>query len=252
MRARTDGQLGARPLQAIVQTRLTQTIYALLRDKIASHDYAPGERLRLDALAIQLGVSRTPVRDALNQLAAEGLVEIRPRHGTFVARVDPETVAELYQMRLMIDTSVGKLLARRLAPGQLRTLGRLLDKLVKLVDGDTYVDFGAYLECDRAFHSAIVRLLGNSRLTALYEEINLPLWLVRAQQNAGAPHDARASLAEHQAILRALAAHDPGAAAEAMAAHIESSLGKLGVQLAPADHDELVGGPVDTPRRLSR
>jgi DNA-binding GntR family transcriptional regulator len=184
------------------------------------------------------------VRDALNQLAVEGLVEIRPRRGTFVAQVDRATVAELYQMRLMIDTSVGKLLARRLTAQQIRTLARLLDKLVKLVDGAAYIDYGAYLECDRAFHSAIVRMLGNARLTALYEEINLPLWLVRAQQDAGAPRDARGSLAEHQAIWAALAARDPHAAAEAMAAHIESSLGKLGVQLTPADHAELVNSHI--------
>src|SRR5437764_12825516 len=113
MRARRDGQTGPRPIKAIVQPGLTQTIYKLLRDKIANHDYAPGERLQLDPLAIQLGVSRTPVRDALNQLAVEGLVEIRPRRGTFVAQVDRATVAELYQLRLMIDTSVGKLLAPR-------------------------------------------------------------------------------------------------------------------------------------------
>jgi DNA-binding GntR family transcriptional regulator len=231
MRALRDGQTGARPIKAIIQTGLTQTVYKLLRTKIANHDYAPGERLQLDTLATQLGVSRTPVRDALNQLAAEGLVEIRPRRGTFVAQVDRQTVAELYQMRLMIDTSVGKLLARQLTPQQIRTLARLLDRLAKLVDGDTYVDYGAYLERDRAFHSAIVRLLGNARLTALYEEINLPLWLVRAQQDAGAPRDARGSLAEHEAVLQALAARDPLAAAEAMAAHIESSLGKLGGQL---------------------
>jgi DNA-binding GntR family transcriptional regulator len=147
-------------------------------------------------------------------------------------------------MRLMIDTSVGKLLARQLTERQIHTLARLLEKLVKLVDGAAYVDYGAYLECDRAFHSAIVQMLGNSRLTALYEEINLPLWLVRAQQDAGAPRDARDSLAEHQAIWAALAARDPHAAAEAMAAHIESSLGKLGVQLTPADHDELVNSHI--------
>ena len=88
-------------------------------------------------------------------------------------------------------------------------------------------------------------------MTALYEEINLPLWLVRAQQNAGAPLDARTSLAEHQAILRSLADHDPHAAAEAMAAHIESSLGKLDVQLVPADHAELVRAPADLSQAAS-
>src|ERR1700682_6002965 len=99
----------ARPIEASVQTGLTQTVYKLLHARIANHDYALGERLQLAPLAVQLGVSGTPVRDALNPLAAEGLVEIRPRRGTFVAQVDRDTVAEVYQMRLMIDHSVGKL-----------------------------------------------------------------------------------------------------------------------------------------------
>jgi DNA-binding GntR family transcriptional regulator len=206
-----------------------------LHAKLANHDFAPGERLRLDDLARQLGVSRTPVREALNQLAAEGLIEIRPRRGTFVAQVDRETIIQLYQLRLMIDTFVGKSLAPHITGRQLRTLSRLLDKLSSLVDGDTYVDFGAYLECDRAYHSAIVRQLDNRRLTTLHDEINLPLWLVRAQQDAGALRDAHESLAEHAAILKALELRDPDAAAEAMSAHIESSLRKLGAWLTPAD-----------------
>ena len=88
------------------------------------------------------------------------------------------------------------------------------NRLAGQVDGETYVACGAYLECDRAFHAAIVRMLGDQRLMALYEEINLPLWLVRAQE------------------------HDPVAAAEAMTAHIEGSVIKLGVKLGltRADH----------------
>src|SRR5947208_14749604 len=107
MRARQPRQTQPRPIRAIPGTRLTETVYKLLRARIANHDFASGERLRLDVLAAQLGVSRTPVREALNQLAVEGLIEIRPRHGTFVAKVDLDAVAELYQMRLMIDTSIG-------------------------------------------------------------------------------------------------------------------------------------------------
>ena len=82
MSSRRDGQTGARPIKAIGQTRLTLTIYKLLRTKLANHEFALGERLQLGVLAGQLGVSRTPVREALNQLAAEGLIEIRPRRGT--------------------------------------------------------------------------------------------------------------------------------------------------------------------------
>lgn len=244
MRAHRVGAAAPRAMKAITATRLNQAVYTQLRNTIVNHDYAPGERLQVDQLATQLGVSRTPVREALNLLASEGLVEVRPRHGTFVAQVDDTAVAELYQMRLMIDTSVGKLLPPRLSPRQLQILKRALDKLRRLTDGDTYRDYGAYLACDRAFHSTIVQQLGNSRLTALYEEINLPLWLVRAQQSAGTPQDARVSFAEHEAIFAALQARDPRAAAEAMAGHIESSLRKLGARVSPADHHQLVDLPI--------
>jgi DNA-binding GntR family transcriptional regulator len=238
MNGRPPRQTTAQPLKAIAQTRLTQTVYKLLRARIANHDFAPGERLRLEALSAQLGVSRTPVREALNQLAAEGLIEIRPRAGTFVAQVDMETISELYQMRLIIDTSVARLMAPRLTNRQIQSLTRLVDKLSQFVEGDSYLDYGAYLESDRAFHSAPVRMLGNRRLQALYEEINLPLWLVRAQRHAGAPHDARASLEQHRAILRGLQQRDPAAAVAAMTAHIEGSLVKLRVKLGltMADH----------------
>jgi DNA-binding GntR family transcriptional regulator len=74
-------------------------------------------------------------------------------------------------------------------------------------------------------------MLGNKRLMALYEEINLPLWLTRAQKDAGTPRDARMSLREHRAILRAFESRDPDAAAAAMAEHIEGSVDKLGVKL---------------------
>ncbi|MBV9358717.1 MAG: GntR family transcriptional regulator [Chloroflexi bacterium] len=232
-RTRRHGNPAERQLRVLTDASLTQTIYQLLRDRIGSHDYTPGERVRLDRLARELGVSRTPVREALNQLAAEGLIEIRPRRGTFVARADRRTIEELCQLRLMIDTFVGDLLARRITSSQLRSLRALYDKLVLLVQGDRYDDYGAYLERDRAFHSAIVRLVGNRRLTALYEEVNLPLWLVRAQQHAGTPHDASESLAEHRRILTALADRDPAAVVEAMGAHIRSSLAKLPTQLAP-------------------
>lgn len=223
MSSRTDGQIGHRPLQAIAQTRLTQTIYSLLRAKIANHDFASGERLRLDVLADQLGVSRTPVREALNQLALEGLIEIRPRRGTFVARVDQRSVAELYELRLMIDTYVGRQVAPTIRPVEIQRLRRLFAAIEEQVVGDAYHDYGAYLAADRAFHSAIVALAENQRLISLYEEINLPLWLVRAQQEAGLErdHDAAASLAGHHEIMEALEQKDPDRAARAMAEHIQ-------------------------------
>ena len=220
-------------LRAVAQSQLTPTVYRLLRSRISSGAFAPGERLQPDLLASPLRVSRTPVRDALNQLASEGLVEVRPRRGTFVARVDQRTVSELYQLRLMIDTFVGQLVVRKLTARQLRQLGRIIERMAALVHGDTYTDYAAYLDCDRAFHSALVRCVGNRRLQALYEEINLPLWLVRAQQAAGMAHDAdaRRSLDEHRAIFEALADRDAQRVVAAMAAHLERGRARLHLRL---------------------
>jgi len=233
-RVAAGGRLPSKPLQAIDQTQLAQRVYKLLRDKILGREFEPGERLQLALLAQQLGVSRTPVRDALNQLASEGLVEIRPRRGTFVARADLATVEELYQLRLMIDSFIGALVARQITRAQLRQLRQLLEKMERYVVGTSYVDYVAYLERDRAFHSAIVRFAGNRRLAALYEEINLPLWLIRAQDHAGMARsgDAQASLTEHRAILQALESRDPRRVVEAVEAHIHSGRSKLRIGLA--------------------
>jgi DNA-binding GntR family transcriptional regulator len=220
-------------LKAITQNQLTPSVYRQLRARIVGGAFAPGERLQPDQLAVQLRVSRTPVRDALNQLATEGLVEVRPRRGTFVARVDQRTVAELYQLRLMIDTFVGDLVVHALSRQQLRQIARVLERMATYVRGDTYTDYAAYLDCDRAFHSTLVRFAGNRRLVALYEEINLPLWLVRAQQAAGMAHsgDAGRSLDEHRAIYEALLARDPARVRQAMTMHLERGRSRVELRL---------------------
>jgi DNA-binding GntR family transcriptional regulator len=216
-------------LRALAETDLTQTTYDLLRARIAAGELVPGQRLQLEVLSAQLGVSRTPIRDALNQLAAEGLIEIRPRRGTFVARVDQHTVAELYQLRLMIDGFVGNLVAPTVSTAQLRTLRRLLRAIAAQVHGDTYRDYGAYLDADRAFHSAIISLADNQRLSSLYDEINLPLWLVRAQleSSMAQDNDAEASLAGHREILEALESRDPQRTARALSDHVSFARRRL-------------------------
>lgn len=240
-------------LRTIADTDLTQTTYDLLRARILAGGLSPGERLRLEALSAQLGISRTPIRDALNQLAAEGLIEIRPRRGTFVARVDQRSVVELYQLRLMIDTFVGTLVAPTVTPRQLRHLRRLFGAIAAQVHGDAYHDYGAYLQADRAFHSAIIALAGNQRLSSLYEEVNLPLWLVRAQQEAGLEqhHDAATSLAGHRAILEALELRDPERAARALAEHIGFARRRLDRWLSdePATRGTLDPAVADSTRK---
>ncbi|MDQ6669254.1 MAG: GntR family transcriptional regulator [Chloroflexota bacterium] len=216
---------------------MSQTAYQLLRERVVGGEFAAGERLRLDVLARQFGISRTPIREALNQLAEEGLIEIRPRRGTFVAKVDERTVAELYQLRFMIDRFSADMLARTISGRQVRQLARLLRRMAEQVQGERYLNYAAYLEADRAFHLAIVELVGNRRLSALYEEIILPLWLVRAQQEAGFAQDREAatSLESHRRILHALESGDPQVVVAAVVAHLDFGRNQLNAWLQ-AEH----------------
>ena len=220
--------------RTIPQTRLNEAVYRRLRGSILEGQLVPGQRLGLEALSQQFGVSRTPLRDALQQLALEGLIEILPRRGTFVARADGRTISELYQLRLMIDSFVSQLLVETLGARQLQRLRHLLQEMELCADGDRYRDYEGYLAADRAFHSALVRFTGNRRLVSLYEEVNLPLWLVRAQREAGMSEatDAQSSLAEHREILRALESRDRERVLRAIAAHIRSSCLKLDVKFS--------------------
>jgi DNA-binding GntR family transcriptional regulator len=244
-RAETEGAGHARQLVSednlapllhtapIERTRLTQAVYELLRDKIMARELLPGQRIDIPMLARRLGVSRTPVKEAVNRLAAEGAIEILPQHGTFVASIDWPTLLELHDMRVMIETYVCDSLAYPLADELLAELRRLQGEMERLTDGDRFVDFPAHLETDRLFHTAIVRLAGNSRLTQTYEQINLPLRLARAYPDTNALSGALATREEHLAILDALAAGDAPRAREATVRHLQNALarhmGRLGV-----------------------
>jgi len=216
------------------KTALTKAAYRLLRERVVGGELEAGERLQPDVLADEFGISRTPVRDALNQLAGEGLVEIHPRRGTFVARVDQQTVAELYQLRLMIDTFAAEALVPVITPRQKRHLASLLQRMAQQVEGDGYRSYTGYLNADRAFHLGIVELVGNHHLSAFYEEIILPLWLVRAQQEAGLAQDrdAATSLEHHQRILRTLQSGDREAARASVLAHLDFGRRRLDAWLS--------------------
>jgi GntR family transcriptional regulator, rspAB operon transcriptional repressor len=210
--------------EPIERTGLTQTVYELLRAKIMARELLPGQRIDVAMLARALGVSRTPVKEAINRLAAEGAIEILPQHGTFIASIDWPTLSELHDIRLMIETYVCDALTVPISDDKLTELRRLIEEMERLTDGDRFVDFPAHLEIDRLFHTAVVRLAGNARLAQLYEQINLPIRLARAYPDRGDLSGALATRAEHLAIVDALATGDAARAREATRDHLQSAL----------------------------
>jgi DNA-binding GntR family transcriptional regulator len=206
----------------ISHQQINERIYELLLSKIVTQELTPGQKLQsVEEIASALGVSRTPVKDAVNRLAVEGLLTIIPRKGTFVTDVTPEGIEELFDVRLMMELHAAALALERITDEEIEKLSQLLLSCQKLVDGDRYMDYEAFLDLDTDFHLSLFQSAGNSLLLKLYEGINLHLQVVRAYQKApGAAAGAAATQAEHNAILSALRGRDVGALQDALTAHI--------------------------------
>jgi DNA-binding GntR family transcriptional regulator len=207
---------------AVNVQRLTDAAYRTLKEQILTQAFAPGQRLNVDELAGRLGVSRTPVKDALNALANEGLVEIVPRKGTFVSELSAEMIAEVFELRRALELLAAELLVERVND---RDLERLRDHLAALdapLAGSEDAD--EHLRRNLAFHRLFVDLAGNKTLLEMYEGLNAHIQIARVharwhnwQQRRQQERD------EHQAILRALEARDWPRLAAAVNAHIRRS-----------------------------
>jgi len=208
----------AEPSQTAVSVqRLTDAAYRTLKAQILSQAFAPGQRLRLDDLAARLGMSRTPVKDALNALATEGLVDIIPRRGTFVAALSAETVAEVFELRRALELLAAESLVARVTDEEIGQLKGLLAALDESAEGDA----DEHLRRNMAFHRAFVRLAGNRKLLEVYESLNVHIQIARIHARwQNWQQRRRQEREEHHAMLEALEARDAARLAAAVDAHI--------------------------------
>jgi DNA-binding GntR family transcriptional regulator len=210
-------------LLALEYQHVNEKVYELLLARILSQEFAPGQRLQVDDIAVALGVSRTPVKDAINRLCVEGLIVIRPRKGTFVADITPQGIGELFDVRLMMELHAAELAVPRATAQDLVEMRELVVSLGSFVEGDHYVDFEAFLELDNEFHLRIMRMADNALLLKLYRDINLHVQVARAYQSVpGAANEALQTHHEHQAMLAAFEARDVSAAREAVTTHVKN------------------------------
>ena len=208
---------------------LTQRVYQTLRAAILSLAYRPGEILRKPEICAALGVSRSPVSDAVARLAVEGLVNVVPQAGTFVARFSMAEIREGAFLREAIEVAAAERVAGSITEDQLTILRRNLTVQAALVDGG---DFPGFYQQDAAMHEAILSFTGFRRLA----QVSDTAWLHvnRARQLVlPVPGRVADTLAEHRAIVAALAARDPAAARLAVQRH----LGQLLRFLEPLERD---------------
>jgi DNA-binding GntR family transcriptional regulator len=188
-----------------------------LRGQIRAGEIRPGERLLQELLAERLGVSATPIREALRLLAAEGLVEYVPFRGVSVREVHESELFHISEVRARIEGYAAGLAARELDHTGIAVLRQLHDELVQL---NTERDFETFALVSEEWHLAINRATG----IAILPEVAGRLWAVVPADTASAiPGRPDATLVEHAAILEAFERRDSEAAETAMVDHIRSA-----------------------------
>ena len=183
---------------------------------ITSGRLDPGDRLREIPLSKHFGVSTTPVREALRRLESEGLVQVHPRRGAVVTALKDGVVADLYDLRLVLEAEAARLVTAH-AELELGPVYTLLGELEQLVDqGDA-----AFAEVDVRFHRAVNDLCGNRELAAEAERVHRRIQAARVR--ASVPGRLRTAQDQHAEIVEALRKRDPDLAQEAVRRHITSA-----------------------------
>lgn len=191
-----------------------EAAYAHLREAILGGRLVPGERISEPGLAETLGISRTPVREALQRLAHEGLVELVPAKGARVRVLRPEEVREVYEVRALLEAEAARLAARHASLDELAHLAGLLAALDS-IPRECYLE---QMQVDFEFHTRLVEAAHNRTLARIYGDLRSSLALVRSFQQTLSQHPKTRQ--QHQNILHALRQRDPEQAALAAREHV--------------------------------
>lgn len=240
----------ARPIDS--PRRVTDVVHARLRDAVLSHELQAGEALSVPSLARRLKVSRSPVREAVLLLVADGLATNEPRKGAVVSMIEGAELLDLHDMREVLEG-----LAARLAAERITDEGRKLMKsaLARQKEGVREKDAKIYTATDLDFHAALYEAAGVPRLRRLLEALTDQMRL-SVNVSLVHPDHQRLGLKEHEAVLNALSKGDAAGAEECMRRHVRNSRARVAAQLRKlgprASAETRPAGREKLPRRSAR
>lgn len=200
----------------LIHNSLHDEVAAQLRDRIFAGELLPGTFLDEARLAEQLKISRTPLREALKVLTAEGLVRHEPRRGCFVNQVTEQDLDEIFPVLALLEGRCAREAAVNATDADLQELEGLHDKLNRHAKARRIND---YYSANFAIHEAIITLANNRWLALVIADLRKIVKLARLQQ-LHAPGRLDQSLSEHMALFAALKARDPEGAEAAMRTHL--------------------------------
>ena len=197
---------------------LYQEVAELLRERIFSHELAPGSWIDELKLAEEYGISRTPLREALKVLATEGLVTMKVRRGAYVTEVSDTDLSDVYHLLALLESDAAGVVAEKATVAQIKELQGLHDELENAVGNRV-----RFFELNEAFHMRLLDIANNRWRNQMVADLRKVMKLNRHNSllKSGRIEE---SLAEHHAIMAALTARDAQACAQRMREHFRNGL----------------------------
>lgn len=192
-------------------------VYESLRERLRDGRLQPGDRLNVVRLAEELGVSRTPVQEAMSRLEREGFLDLQPGRRAIITELEPGQAAELYVMREILHGKAARLAAQHASEVEIRTLWDLLDAQAQSIN-----DVPEFIRLNQHFHDAIFQMAHNRYLLQAVNIFHSSLALLRSTHYF-VPGRPEASHSEHVTIVEAIKRRDPDGAEKAMLDHIRAS-----------------------------
>jgi DNA-binding GntR family transcriptional regulator len=221
----------AEPEEAVVPPRtepirrltLHDQVATRVRDMIIEGELEPGSRVNEGALGASLGVSRTPLREALKTLAGEGLIDIVPARGAIVRKLTPEAAAAMLEVMAALEALAGRLACERASNADIQGVRCIHDRMLSLYARRKRLE---YYKLNQQIHTEIVRLSGNPELSTVHGVMQARLKRVRFLGNSG-PENWALAVAEHDEMIAALEARNGAALAEVLTRHMENSWARV-------------------------
>ncbi len=205
--------------EPIRRLSLHDQVATRVRDMIIEGELEPASRINEGALGASLGVSRTPLREALKTLAGEGLIDFVPARGAVVRKLTPEAAAAMLEVMAALEALAGRLACVRATDTEIAGVRRIHDRMLSLYARRKRLE---YYKLNQQIHTEIVRLSGNAELAAVHGVMQARLKRIRFLGNSG-PDNWAAAVSEHEEMIVALDARNGKGLGEVLTRHMENS-----------------------------
>lgn len=215
---------------------LRDVVFNTLRQAIITGEFAPGERLVEISLSQSLGVSRTPVREAIRKLELEGLVVMVPRKGAYVASITEQSLRDVLEVRIVLELFAVKLACERIHEAGIRELESLHRDFTLAVVSNDQLDIA---QKDEQFHDAIFRAGGNKRLISIINNLREQFYRYRLEYVRDIPSH-KGLVQEHEALIAAIRERNADKAQRLMRQHLENQQNAViqAIRIREKDHPE--------------